>query len=462
MRFSKVLSLVSCSFLLIGLLAAPAGAQKKDNDKNDPQKKDKDKNKDKNPPIPAVIPRTPYSGVRRDNLLNGLQVITLERAGDANVKCDLIIRAGAMFDREGKTGLAALTQETLLAVNPQLKEEIESLQGKIDWGADWDTTWFHIETPASNFDTVFEILARLLVVENIRPDAFKRAHQERLDKVKSVKLTPAEQADEAFLKAIYGDHPYGHNVEGVEGAVSGIKQADVYDFLKRYYIANNASIIVAGGVTHERAMRPFKAFFGGWAKGQIVPATFRQPAQIVQLKVVKVEVPDAPNVELRGGMIGFRSADPDFLGAQAAARILNARLKREAESIGGSFTAQLPRRVLSGPFYFSATIPADRASEFSRKATEIFASLATTAASTEELAAAKSSMAEEQAAKSMEDYLREIEVFKSPKNYPLTVKESIEKITAADVQRVTKRLFDANAITVVALGRVGENFKPNP
>jgi predicted Zn-dependent peptidase len=187
MRFSKLLSLASCGLLLIGVMAPPAAAQKKDKDK------------DKNPPVPVVIPPTPYSDVRRDSLLNGLQIITLERAGDANVKCDIVIRAGAMFDLAGKTGLAALTQETLLAVNPQLKEEVESLQARVEWGVNWDTTWFHIETPASNFDAVLEILARLLVVENVRPDAFKRASQERLEKVKSVNLTPAEKADEAFL-----------------------------------------------------------------------------------------------------------------------------------------------------------------------------------------------------------------------------------------------------------------------
>jgi zinc protease len=452
MRFSKLLSLVTFCLLLTGVLSTLAVAQNKD----------KDKNKDKNPPVPALIPPTPYSNVRRDSLLNGLQIITLERAGDANVKCDMVIRAGAMFDLAGKTGLAALTQETLLAVNPQLKEEIESLQAKIDWGLNLDTTWFHIETPASNFDAVLEIVARLLVVENVRPDAFKRAHQERLEKVKSAKPAPAEQADEAFLKAVYGNHPYGHNIDGGEATVSGIKQADVYDFLKRFYIANNVSIVVVGNITHDRAMRPFKAFFGGWAKGQSVPATFRQPSQTVELKLVKVEVPDATNVELRAGMIGLRNADPDFLVTKALARVLNARLKREAESIGGSFAAHSPRQVLSGPFYFSASIPADQASAFSRKATESFASLATAAVSAEEMAAAKSALAEEHAARSVEDYLREIEAFKAPKNYPLTVKENIEKITAADVQRVAKRLFDANAMTVVALGRVGENFKSNP
>jgi zinc protease len=452
MRFSKILTLVSCSFLLIGVLAALAVAQKKD----------KDKDKDKNPPVPAVLPPTPYSNVRREPLLNGFQIITLERAGAQIVKCDLVIRAGAMFDLAGKTGQAALTQETLLAVNPQLKDEIESLQAKIDWGLNWDTTWFHVETPANSFDAVFEILARLLVVENVRQDAFQSAHKAHLNKVKSARLTPAEQANETFYKNIYGDHPYGHNIDGSEATVAGIKQPDVYDYLKRFYIANNASIVIVGDITHERAMRPFKTFFGGWSKGQIIPATFRQPAQTFQLKLVKVEALDSPNVELRAGMIGVKSSDPDFLVTQALSHVLSSRLKREAEAIGGSFSAQSPRRILSGPCYLSASVPAEQASAFSRRATESFASLATTAVSAEELAAAKSSLLEEHAARAVEDYLREIEALRLPKNYPLNVKENIEKITAADLQRVAKRLFDANAMTVVALGKVNESFKTTP
>src|SRR5262249_23318400 len=121
MRSWKLLTLVSCSLLLIGALAPFINAQKKNKDKS-------------NPPVPETPPATSYSNVRRDNLLNGLQIISLERAGAENVKCDLVIRAGAMFDLAGKTGQAALTQATLLAVNPRLKEEVESLQAKIDWG----------------------------------------------------------------------------------------------------------------------------------------------------------------------------------------------------------------------------------------------------------------------------------------------------------------------------------------
>lgn len=445
MQVSRLSTIVCCA-LLFSAAALPVMGQKKDG-KNSP---------------PTVrleaAPVTPYSEVRRDNLLNGLQVTSLYRPADTVVKCDIIVRTGSMFDLLGKSGLASLTQATLLAANPRLKEELESLQARIDWGLNTDTTWFHIETPAANFDTVFEILARLLVVETPRNDSFAAAQKAQIEHVKGYQPTAAERADAAFFKAVYGDHPYGRSLHGTEAAIAGIKHGDVYDFLRRFYIANNVSVTTVGNITQERVMRSFKVFFGGWSKGQLVPATFRQPPQVTQLRMVKVEAPDSANVELRGGVIGVKRTDADFLTTEVMARILTARLKREAETVEVNSSP----RILSGPFLFSAAIPAEKAQGFSQKATEQYASLATTPVSAEELAAAKATLAGEYASRPIEAFLREMEIFMLPRNYPLSVQKRIEDITAADVQRVAQRLRDANALTVVALGRVGDSFKSNP
>jgi zinc protease len=448
MRFSKLFTPLLCCVLLSGVL--PASAQKKE--KANPQAL----------AAPEAAQITPYSDVRRDNLLNGLQLVTLDRQGDSTVKCDLIIRGGAMFDLVGKTGLVALTQESLMVANPRIKEELASLGAKIDWGVTWDTTWFHVETPANNFGATFEIIARLLVVENVRPEAFKKAQQAQLEELKAHKPTPSEQADEAFLSAIYGAHPYGHNIEGNEKTVAAITQGDVYDIFRKFYIANNASVIIAGNVSHERVMQVFKVLFGGWVKGEIVPTTFRQPSQVTKLKLVKVDLPpdslNAANVELRGGLIGVKRGDADFLTTEVIARLLAGRLKRDAEAASASVSVRAEPRILSGPVFFSASGPGEKAAEFSRRATESFAALATAPVSEDEVAAAKSALAGEYAARSVEHNLREIEMFLLPRNFPLEVAGAIQKITAADVQRVAKRLFDANALTVVVVGNVSDVF----
>lgn len=439
MSFSKLLSFVLFAALLAGLCAASARAQQKDN---------------KTPLAPITPPpATPFSDVRRDNLLNGFQIISLERVSAPVLKCDVVLRAGAMFDLTGKTGLATLTQAALMAVNPRVKEEFESLNAKLDWGTTSDTTWFHIESPPGSFDAVMEILSRLLIVENIRPDAFKKAQQDTLDKLKTAQPTPAERADEAFLQALYGAHPYGHNLLGNTPTITAMKQGDLYDFHKRFYMGNNAFAVVTGPVNHERIMRTFKTFFGGWLKGPIVQPTFRAPARVEQLNFVKVEAADAATVELRGGVLGVRLADGDYLAVELLARLLVARLNRAGVT---GVTIQHPERILPAPFYFTATVAADQAQALSRQVTDAFAALATAEITAEELAAAKAALNAEYAVYPIEQFLRNIEAFSLAKDWPLNLNKNINNLAAADLQRVAKRLLDANALTVVALGRVNE------
>jgi zinc protease len=339
---------------------------------------------------------------------------------------------------------------------------LESLQAKIDWGVNSDTTWFQIETPPNNFESVLEIFGRLLVTDNVRPEAFKNAQQQLIENNKSRRLSPAEQADEAFLAALYGDHPYGHTIDGSAASVAGIKQGDVYDFMRRLYLANDVSTIIVGKVSQERAMRAFKIFFGGWIKGQIAPNTFRPPKQVALLNLVKIDAPDATEVELRGGLVGVRHNDPDFLTTEIMAQILSARLKKSAEGMARAIDVKAPPRILPGPFYYTATAPADKVQALSRLATEAFATLATAPVSNEELAAAKSALAAEYSAKPVERYLREIEIYSLPRNYPEKITPNIEKIAAADIHRVAKKLFETNAMTIVVSGKLGDIFKSNP
>jgi zinc protease len=413
-----------------------------------------------NESVPAPPPRTPFSDVRRDSLLNGLQVVTLETS-EERVRIDLVVKAGAMFDLTGKFGLAALAQETLLAVNPRLKEEIESLQGRIDWGLDWDLTWYRIEVPAANFETSIEILGRLLVVEGIRADAFKSAQQAHLSQLKERNSAPAERAEAAFFAALFGPHPYGHDVAGTESSIASIIQGDISEFTRRFYIANDAVAVIAGPIAHERVMRAFKFVFGGWVKGALVPATFRQPPRVTELKLVKVDAADAERVELRGGVIGLKVTDRDYTVVEVLARVLDSRLKRKAERHGAEHVAALaPPRLLAGPFYFRASVAVDRAEAFSRAATDAFASLAAAPASAEELAAAKASLKSERQARSTAEQVREVEFFNLPRNHPLQAAARIDAVTASDAHRVARQLFAANALTVVVLGPVGDRFKP--
>ena len=433
--------------LSLGLLGALAVAQT-----------DKDKNKKPKltaPTVPEPVARTPYSDVRREALLNGLQVITLERKDEPKINCQLVIRGGAMYDLVGKTGLAMLTAESLLAVNPQLVQELESLDATVKWGVTSDTSWFQVESPGGNLDQVLAMIGRLLVVESVRKEAFEAAQKAQLEKLKAVQLAPAHKADEAFFTTLFGEHPYGHNVEGEVASIAAIKYGDVLDFYKRVYLANNMFAVVHGNLRHDRVMTLFRMFYGGWIKGVPPPPTFRPPFRTTEARVQKVEQPDLPSVEVRGGVIGVAHTDADFIGTRLLALVLENRLKK----LDAGTTVQFAPRMLVAPLYFTAAVPADKAVEFSRKATDLFATLDKSEISEVELATAQSVLLKEHEARPITEYLEEIATFRLSETYPLTYESKVKAISTTDLQRVAKRLLEANALTVLVLGKVGEGTK---
>lgn len=401
---------------------------------------------------------TPFSNVRRESLLNGLQIITHQRPGEATVRCEIVIRVGSMFDSVGKSGMVALTQRTLLAVNPRLRDELDSLQSKIDWGVDTDRTWFRLEAPPSTFEEALEILSRLLVVENIRADAFKRAQEEQVSQIRQP-LSPANRADEVLYQSIYGDYPYGRNVIGSELTVSGLRQGDVYDVFQRFYLANNAAVILSGNVASERILRAFKYFFGAWSKGAPTPATFRQPIQVPTTKIVRVEDQRAAEVELRGGIPGVRYTSPDFPLTQLLAGILARRWRASSRLPTTALAIGAEPRVLAGPIVFSGRITPAQVEAATRHLPESFASLATSIPTDEEIAEARTSLLARLEARSVEDWLRDIETYALPRNFPLTLRSRLTGATPTELQSLAKRLTEANALTMVVLGPLGEPAK---
>ena len=77
---------------------------------------------------------------------------------------------------------------------------------------------------------------------------------------------------------LYGAHPYGRLIAGTPESLARIERPDLMLARDRFLTADNARLVIIGGVEPARAMRAFRQFLGAWRKSEaLVPATFRQP-----------------------------------------------------------------------------------------------------------------------------------------------------------------------------------------
>ena len=182
--------------------------------------------------------------VKRDSLLNGLHLITLEHQSAGNVSVHMRINTGALFDLAGKGGLADITAGMLLKGGgglgaKSIADTVEQAGLKLNATAGWDSTDIVMSGPADSLESMFDLLGKLLIAPSFDQkelDAFKSARAASLKK---------EAQDDSFgvrrkaLEAVFGSYPFGRPMRGTAETTGQISRQDLVYFHKRFYIANS-------------------------------------------------------------------------------------------------------------------------------------------------------------------------------------------------------------------------------
>ncbi len=80
------------------------------------------------------------------------------------------------------------------------------------------------------------------------------------------RANPGFQAQEQFMRAIYGEHP-GALVVPSEAVIKGLTNADLAAFHAARYRPNNAFLIAHGDITLKDLVAKLERHFGDWAQG---------------------------------------------------------------------------------------------------------------------------------------------------------------------------------------------------
>ena len=390
----------------------------------------------------------------REKLLNGLSIIFWPRPGDANVTLKLRIHSGAAFDLAGKAGTMSLLADTLFPDTETREYVNEQLGGKLEVMTDYDAINVTISGKASELERMIELLRNAVINPNLGPEVVAKIKEARLKELNSRPPSVAEIADRAIAARLFGSFPYGHPEAGTSETVGKIERADLMLADDRFLHADNASLVVIGGVEKSRLMRAARQLLGPWQKGdRTVPATFRQPAA-PDARVLVLNQSPSNTSEVRIAVRGLSRADRDSLAAQVLARIARERWLAAVPDLS-SASVKEDEHALPGMFIFSGRAAQAATAKAISAAREIMNALAQSGANTTEVEQAKAAIASElntraNQTQGIADAALDVDTYKlSSAAQPVN---DVNRITAADVQRVASRLFKDAGIATVIVG----------
>ncbi len=190
---------------------------------------------------------------------NGAKVLFVETRQLPMFDVRVVFDAGGARDGDA-FGLAALTNELLSqgAGNwdaDQLAERLDAVGARFGSGVNRDMAWLSVRAliePKAR-DTAIETLAAMLAEPRFGKAAFQRTLRHKLIAERQKLQSAGKVASRAFYHAVYGDHPYAHDPEGVAATLEKLTPAQARAFHRRYYVGANALVVIAGALDRPRA-----------------------------------------------------------------------------------------------------------------------------------------------------------------------------------------------------------------
>ncbi|WP_437919521.1 M16 family metallopeptidase [Sphingobacterium sp. LRF_L2] len=264
---------------------------------------------------------------QRFTLDNGLRVLVHEDHTTAMACVNILYDVGARDESPDKTGFAHLFEHLMFggSVNiPNYDGPLQEVGGENNAFTSNDITNYYITLPSANLETAFWLESdRMLSL------AFS---EQSLDVQRNV---VSEEFKQRYLNQPYGDvwlrlrplaykvHPYRWATIGKE--LKHIEEAqmdDVRDFFQRFYLPNNAIMVIAGDVDFNQVKELSEKWFGNIPSG--VKMVRSLPQEPKQEAARREEVyADVPVSSIYIAFHGFARDDNDYATMDLLSDILS-------------------------------------------------------------------------------------------------------------------------------------------
>jgi predicted Zn-dependent peptidase len=207
------------------------------------------------------------------NLDNGLEVYVHEDHTTAMAAVNILYNVGSRDEEESRTGFAHLFEHLMFGGSkniPAYDEPLQKVGGENNAFTSPDITNYYITLPAVNLETAFWLESDRMMSLSFDPKVLEIQQK-----------VVIEEFNQRYLNQPYGDvwlklrplayqvHPYRWATIGKE--ISHIENAtleDVKHFFYKYYLPNNAILVVAGDVTLPQVKALTEKWFGPIAAGE--------------------------------------------------------------------------------------------------------------------------------------------------------------------------------------------------
>ena len=376
--------------------------------------------------------------------------------------------AGSARDTAATSGVAGVTKYMMTLGAAGMNEEVITNKfadiGAILGGElDADRASFKLRTLTSEQEKALETFNQILHKPDFPQAVLDREKVRIIAGINESATMPESISSKAFMKALYGAHPYSLDESGEVESITAMKRDDLVAFYQQYYSAKSAAIALIGDMTEAQARAIAESTSSG------LPQT---PAVA---KIAEITYPSAANVQninhpasqahILLGYPGIKRGDADYFPLYVGNYILGgggfvSRLTEEVREKRGLvysvYSYFMPLAEL-GPFQIGLQTKKEQAGEALKLVNETVAKFIKNGVTEPELKAAKDNIIggfplRIDSNGKILDYLSIIGFYKLPLTYLDDFNKKVGAVTTAQIKEAFQRRVKPENFVSVTVG----------
>src|SRR5262249_55718396 len=214
-------------------------------------------------------------------------------------------------------------------------EAVEFCGASLSCGAEEDFLSVRINAPSEHLRPMLEILAEVVRWPSFPQKEVESARTRLLAQLAHDLDDGGVVGERALLRALWDDHPYGHDVVGTAKHVRTFTRRDAIAFHRSMFGPGVGLLVIAGKGEAKQVKAVAERVFGDWqgGAGKAPAGPPRQPP-VMSGGTLLVDKPEQTQSQIRIGGRGMQRGSDDVF----AASLMNTAL-------GGSFTSRLVEAI---------------------------------------------------------------------------------------------------------------------
>ncbi|MBL8472308.1 MAG: insulinase family protein [Rhodocyclaceae bacterium] len=225
---------------------------------------------------------------------NGLRVIVLEDHRAPTVAHFVWYRCGSIDETDGTSGVAHVLEHMMFKGTAKLAEGEYSKRVALAGGRDnaftsRDYTAYYVQVPKARLTDMMALEADRMANLAVRPQDFAKEIKVVMEERRlRTEDQPRALVHEALLATAFKGSPYRRPIIGWMADLEHMTAQDARDWYQRWYVPNNAFVVVVGDVDHASVFKLAAQYYGKIPARPL--AAVKTPSEPPQRGMQRVEV----------------------------------------------------------------------------------------------------------------------------------------------------------------------------